>query len=175
MSERGVERKKFHALQELLGALPSWKLVRWLHTLYCHHILHSCGKDLELSRDVLFEFPDRVSLGSRVFINRGTIITARAPVIIGDDALVGPYVIINSGNHGYADINKPIRTQEHVAAPITIGNDVWIGAHAVVLAGVTIGNGAVVAAGAVVTDDVPAAAVVARVPARQIRQRVIAS
>ncbi len=171
MADRGMERKKSQAMQDFLGALPSWKCARRLHAFYCQRILGSCGEELDISRDVVFEFPNQVSLGKRVFINRGTIITARAPIFIGDDVLIGPYVIINSGNHGYADPTIPIRLQEHTVEPISVGNDVWIGAHAVILAGVQIGNGAVVAAGAVVTHDVPPMTVVGGVPARPILRR----
>jgi acetyltransferase-like isoleucine patch superfamily enzyme len=147
MPTNRIERKTGHAIQEFLSALPSLPLVRRLHAFYCRGVLGSCGDNLDISRDVIFEFPKEIALGNRVFINRGTLITARAPIQIGDDVLIGPYVIINSGNHGYKDETKLIRLQDHVTAPISIGNDVWIGAHAVILAGVTIGDGAVIAAG----------------------------
>jgi len=159
------------ATQELLSLLPSWDLVRRFRSAYARRILRKCGTELDLSRNVLFEFPKQISLGSRVFINTGTIITARAPIDIGDDVLIGPYVIINSGNHGYADISRPIRLQDHVSGPIVIGDDVWIGANAVILRGVNVGRGSIIAAGSVVTKNVPEGVVVAGVPARVIRRR----
>jgi maltose O-acetyltransferase len=171
MHSRGLDRKQSHPLQEFFGALPSWKPIRRLHAAYCRHLLEACGDDLDLSRDVLFEFPQRISIGSRVYINRGTIITARARIAIGDDVLIGPYVVINSGNHGYKDLTRPMNVQDHVSAPINIGNDVWIGAHAVVLSGVTIGDGSVIGAGSVVTRAIPANVVAAGVPARVIASR----
>lgn len=102
-------------------------------------------------------------------INRGAIITARAPVEIGDDALIGPYAIINSGNHVFVDLNTPTNLQGHTESPISIGNNVWLGAHACVLQGVTIGDGSVVGAGAVVTRDIPAHSLAVGVPAKVIR------
>lgn len=164
-------RQRATPTQEFLSLLPSWYLVRRLRSAYARRILHSCGSELELSRNVLFEFPERLSIGSRVFINAGTIITARAPISIGNDVLIGPYVIINSGNHGYANLTIPIRLQAHVSAPIVIGDDVWIGANVVILRGVQIGQGSIIAAGAVVTKDVPERVVVAGIPAHVIRIR----
>jgi acetyltransferase-like isoleucine patch superfamily enzyme len=164
-------RQRATPTQEFLSLLPSWHLVRRLRSAYARRILQRCGSELELSRNVLFEFPERISIGSRVFINSGTIITARAPIVIGDDVLIGPYVIINSGNHGYANLTIPIRLQAHVSAPIVIGDDVWIGANAVLLRGVQVGQGSIIAAGSVVTKDVPEHVVVAGVPANVIRTR----
>ncbi len=74
-------------------------------------------------------------------------------------------MVINSGDHNYSDPILPIGGQGHNAGPITIGSDVWLGAHCVILRDVKVGDGAVVAAGAVVVDDVPPRTVVAGVPA----------
>ena len=105
-----------------------------------------------------------VRLGDRVEINNYSIINGTGGVDIGDDTLIGPGVRIISYQHQYARA-ATIRSQPVDAKPIRIGRDVWIGANAVILAGITIGDGAVVAAGAVVREDVPAYAVVAGVPA----------
>ena len=74
-------------------------------------------------------------------------------------------MVINSGDHNYSDLIQPIGSQGHNVGPITIGNDVWLGAHCVILRDVKVGDGAVVAAGAVVIDDVPPHTLVAGVPA----------
>ena len=105
-----------------------------------------------------------VRLGNRVEINNFSIINGTGGVDIGDDTLVGPGVRIISYQHRYA-AGSPVRTQPVDARPIRIGRDVWIGANAIILAGVSIDDGAVIAAGAVVRADVPALAVVAGVPA----------
>lgn len=105
-----------------------------------------------------------VRLGDRVEINNHCIVNGTGGVDIGADTLVGPGVRIISYQHRYAR-GATIRSQPVDAKPIRIGRDVWLGANAVILAGVTIGDGAVVAAGAVVREDVPAYAVVAGVPA----------
>jgi acetyltransferase-like isoleucine patch superfamily enzyme len=152
-------------MQELLASLPSWQLVRLSRRIFLQRRLRSCGSDLDVSQGVIFEFPERIDLGDRVFVNRGTVITARTDIQIGDDVLTGPYVVINSGDHNYFDPTQPIGGQGHAADPITIGNDVWLGAHCTILRGVKVGDGAVVAAGAVVIDDVPPRTLVAGVPA----------
>lgn len=105
-----------------------------------------------------------VRLGDRVEINNYSIINGTGGVDIGDDTLIGPGVRIISYQHQYA-AGQTIRSQPTEGKPIRIGRDCWIGANAVILAGVSVGDGAVVAAGAVVTRDVPSGAVVAGVPA----------
>jgi acetyltransferase-like isoleucine patch superfamily enzyme len=105
-----------------------------------------------------------VRIGHRVEINNFSIINGTGGVEIGDDTLIGPGVRIISYQHLTAR-NELIRTQPVSAQPVRIGKDVWLGANCVILAGVSIGDGAVVAAGAVVRDDVPDYAIVAGVPA----------
>ncbi len=105
-----------------------------------------------------------VRLGDRVEINNFSIVNGMGGVDIGDDTLIGPGVRIISYQHRHAR-GATIRSQPVDARPIRIGRDVWLGANSIILAGVTIGDGAVVAAGAVVREDVPAYAVVAGVPA----------
>lgn len=105
-----------------------------------------------------------VRLGDRVEINNFSIVNGTGGVDIGGDTLIGPGVRIISYQHQYAR-GATIASQPVIARPIRIGRDVWLGANAIVLAGVTIGDGAVIAAGSVVREDVPAYAMVAGVPA----------
>ncbi len=111
-----------------------------------------------------------VRIGDRVEINNFSIVNGTGGVDIGDDTLVGPGVRIISYQHRYAS-GATIRSQAVDAKPIRIGCDVWLGANSIILAGVIIGDGAVVAAGAVVREDVPPYAVVAGVPAKLKRVR----
>jgi acetyltransferase-like isoleucine patch superfamily enzyme len=107
-----------------------------------------------------------LALGDGSFVNAGTSICAQKSVQIGKNVAIGNYVLImDTDFHAVEDHRLPPQ-----AAPVVIEDDAWIGARATVLKGVTIGRGAVVAAGAVVTKSVPARSVVAGVPARVIRR-----
>ena len=96
--------------------------------------------------------------------------TVIGPVTIGSHVNLAQGITVTALNHNYEDKTQPIDMQGVSTNPIVIGDDVWIGANSVILPGVTIGRHAVVAAGAVVTKDVPDNCVVAGVPARVIKQ-----
>lgn len=95
----------------------------------------------------------------------------RAGLAIGDHCMIGGGVLICGVNHGYATREVPMRQQPSEAAPIVIGQDVWIGMGAIILPGVTLGDGSIIGAGAVVTSDVPPGVVVSGVPARLAKHR----
>ncbi len=107
-----------------------------------------------------------IVLGKRVFINSGCCFQDQGGIEIGDDVLIGQQVVIATLDH---DLD-PEKRGNMLPAPVKIGNKVWIGAHATILKGVTVGDGAVIAAGAVVTKDVPAYTVVAGVPAKIVKE-----
>jgi len=85
--------------------------------------------------------------------------------------LMGPRVTLLAENHVFDDLDLPIKEQGVVRSAIHIEDDCWLGAGSTVLAGVTVGHGSVVAAGSVVTKDVPPGSVVAGVPAKLVRSR----
>ena len=105
-------------------------------------------------------------IGKRVFINAGCQFQDQGGITIGDDVLVGPQTIIATLNHD----PDPDKRGGMFAKPVVIGNKVWLGARVTICPGVRIGEGAIVAAGAVVTKDVPPRTVVAGVPAKVIKQ-----
>ncbi|MBW6425993.1 acyltransferase [Rhizobium sp. XQZ8] len=110
-----------------------------------------------------------VELGSNCSVNPYACISGK--VRCGNGVRIASLVSIVGFNHGFDDPNVPINDQAHETLGITIGNDVWIGANAVILDGVTIEDGAVIAAGAVVTRDIPKLAIAAGVPAKVVRRR----
>ena len=107
--------------------------------------------------------------GSNVFVGRNSYLGAWKPIRVGNDTLIGAYCYITSGNHRFEQRDLPIRAQGYEGESITIGRNVWLGAHVIVLPGVTIGDDAVVGAGSVVTASIPGAEIWAGVPARRIR------
>ncbi|KNZ42329.1 DapH/DapD/GlmU-related protein [Acetobacterium bakii] len=107
-----------------------------------------------------------ITVGKNVFINAGCCFQDQGGIIIGDGVLIGHQVVLATLNHGLDPNN---RSSMHPAS-IVIGNNVWIGANATVLPGVTIGDGSVIAAGAVVNRDVPANVIVCGVPAKIIKR-----
>ena len=96
-------------------------------------------------------------------------------VVLGDDVRIAAGVAVMGFNHGYDRTDRPIRTQGVTAKGIHVGDDVWIGANAVVIDGVTIGDHSIVGAGAVVTRDVPAYSIVGGNPARVLRDRRVSA
>ena len=111
------------------------------------------------------DFGKNIHIGKNVFINSGCCFQDQGGIFLGDGCLIGHQVVIATLNH---DLD-PEKRGGMYPAPVRLGKHVWVGAHATILAGVTIGENAVVAAGAVVTKDVPANSVVGGVPARVIR------
>lgn len=111
-----------------------------------------CGKNLHF--------------GKRVFVNSGCKFQDQGGITIGDDVLVGHNCVIATLNHE----PNPDRRADMIPAPVNIGNKVWIGANVTILPGVSIGEGAIIAAGAVVNKDVPPRTVVGGVPAKVLKQ-----
>jgi acetyltransferase-like isoleucine patch superfamily enzyme len=107
-----------------------------------------------------------VRVGRDVFVNQGCRFDDIGGIEIGDEVMLAPNVSLITSGH---PLDPARRRREVTSAPIVVGRNVWIGAGATVLQGVTVGDDAVVAAGAVVTRDVPPATLVAGVPARVVR------
>lgn len=113
---------------------------------------------------------NKISIDAGTYINRYTMLDAHQEIRIGRNCMIGPHCYITDANHGRA-AGALVREQKMEAAPVVIEDDVWLGAGVVVLPGVRLGRGCVIGAGAVVTDDVPAEAVYAGVPAAEIGKR----
>lgn len=110
-------------------------------------------------------------LGERSYIGRNTYLGVYKPIHIGNCALIGAYCYLISANHIIERRDIPIRDQGYTGARIVIEDDAWLGTHVVVLPGVTIGRGAIIGAGSVVTCDIPAWEIWGGVPARFIKSR----
>ncbi len=133
--------------------------------------LKCCGK-VRLYEGVTIWYPYRIKLGSRVTINEFCYLSGYGNLDIGDDVLIGHRVSIVSSDHIFEDTNKTIRSQGIRGKSVKISDDVWIGANSTILAGVTIGKGVIVAAGSVVTRDIPPFSIVGGVPAKILKKRI---
>lgn len=120
---------------------------------------------------VIRELGEELIIEENVGIAANTFIAVRGKVIIRKNTIIGPGVSIHAENHKFEDINTPIRLQGASRKGIEIGEDCWIGSKVVILDGVKIGNHAIIAAGAVVTKDIPDYAIVGGVPAKVIKMR----
>lgn len=112
------------------------------------------------------DFGKNITVGKNVFINACCHFQDHGGVSLGDGCQIGHNVVFATLNHGLA----PEDRQTTYPAPITLGKNVWVGSNSTILQGVTIGDNAVIAAGAVVTKDVPENTIVGGVPARIIRK-----
>ena len=134
-------------------------------------MLRRFGAGSWISTHVYLRGLDRIEVGDHTSLTDHTRLDGRGGLSIGDHTLVGFESVIITLSHEYERVDIPIHEQGARKAPVRIGNDVWIGCRAIIQPGVSIGDHAIVGAGAVVTRDVPAGAIVGGVPARVIRFR----
>lgn len=113
-----------------------------------------------------------ITIGKRSSINQYVVINGQGGVRIGDSVMIAAFVSMFAANHVFDDPSLPMLEQGLSSkGGIRIEDDVWIGTHAVILDGVTIGTGSVIGAGAVVTKDVPPFSIVTGVPGQVVRKR----
>lgn len=132
-------------------------------------MLDKCGKNVNIEHGAFFASGKNICIGN----NSGIGLNCRlsGPLSIGNDVMMAPNVTIVTQNHEVSDTEIPMRLQTAPKKKVVIGNDVWIGTNVVIMPGITIGNGCIIGAGAVVTKDVPDYAVVGGIPAKIIKYR----
>lgn len=167
----------FQTLKRLYSGFAAYYLYRLSYTP-SHHLRnfayrHVCG--MSLCADAVIYYGTEVREPSRISIGRGSIIgdhsilDGRNGILVGENVVFASDVKIWTEQHDHRDPYFRCATQEHGA--VVIGDRAWIGSHTVILHSVHIGEGAVVAAGAVVTHDVPPYAIVAGIPAKKVGER----
>ncbi|MDE5549461.1 MAG: sugar O-acetyltransferase [Clostridia bacterium] len=144
----------------------SYHTAEELRELFSQLIGQNVDESFGLFPPFYADYGQNITIGKNVFINSGCCFQDQGGIEIGDNALIGQQVVLATLNHDLS----PEKRASMIPAPIKIGKDVWIGAHATILSGVIIGDGAIVAAGAVVTKDVPENTVVGGVPAKIIKK-----
>jgi acetyltransferase-like isoleucine patch superfamily enzyme len=157
---------RWHGRLETFLNVPRWKDI--YKTSKLRSRLREGHPGLQIQHPICIEHPECVSMGKDVSIAAFVHIWGGGGVTIGDRVLIASHVAIASETH---DHRVPDMRSSKVCKAVRICDGAWIGAHACILPGVTIGRGAVVGAGAVVTKDVPDACIVAGVPARVMARR----
>ncbi len=132
-------------------------------------LLGAHGTGCAIRAPVFVDYGTNIHLGDDVFLNYGCVLLDVCPIRIGDRTQIGPQVQILAADHPRDAESRDAGLEN--GKPVTIGRNVWIGAAALILPGVTVGDDAIVGAGAVVTRDVPKGATVAGNPARRVEKR----
>lgn len=130
-------------------------------------LLGSTGKNPQILPILNCDYGKNIHVGDDFLINYNGVILDIVPVTIGNNVMIGLNTLITTVGHPLSPAGR--REKLGISEPITIGNDVWIGGNVTILPGVTIGDNVVVAAGAVVTKDVPSNCVVGGIPAKVIK------
>lgn len=137
-----------------------------IRTLFFKLIGKKLDESFALFPPFYTDFGKNITVGSNVFINAGCRFQDQGGITIGDGTLIGHNVVLTTLNHQF----NPNKRRDMTPASIIIGKNVWIGSSATVVPGIKIGDGAIVAAGAVVTKDVEENTIVGGVPARIIKK-----
>lgn len=144
------------------------KFAKWVRGFWAEKICTNVGKNVNIERYAFFT--PSLSIGENSGL--GICCEINGPVFIGKDVMMGPEVIIYTSGHEHTRIDIPMNQQGmQIPKPVYIDDDVWLGRRCIILPGVHIGKGSIIAAGAVVTKDVREFSVAGGVPARIIRSR----
>ncbi|MGB5838689.1 MAG: acyltransferase [Albidovulum sp.] len=177
VARRSILSRLLRAARSFLDPGVAMHPFRILHYYGYTHVkqrrLLTLGRDVRLAPNVSFANGERVALGDQVQIGARCSLWAgknTSWIRVGDRTTFGPEVFVTAADYGLA-AGIRITDQEMIEHDIIIGADCWIGARAILTAGVTIGDGAVIGAGSVVTRDVPAGAIAVGVPAKVVKMR----
>lgn len=148
--------------------MPIGEICRWL---VLKVFIKDLGAKTYIRDGVHVWYHKKLSIGSNVTLNEGVHLNAAGGIKIGNWVRIAHGASLISEDHAFDDLSKPIAKQGALYGPITIEDDVWIGAGVKILKGITIGRGAIIGAGSVVTKDVPPFAIAVGVPAKVLRYR----
>ncbi len=161
-----------HFIMVLTSWLPNNVVFFRLRGFLCRPFFGSCGSHLSLGRNITFYNASLIHFGENVYAAVGCVFLALADVIVENEVLFGPYVVISSANH--TKFHGSYRFGPTENTPIRIGSGSWIGAHSTVLAGAIIGKGCVIGSNAAVTrGTIPDDCFAAGVPARVIQKDAV--
>ncbi len=167
-----VDPQLIEELTEVKEIIHDYNLLRPAEKQKAREVLkgllgHIDDDEILIIQPFFCDYGKQISVGKRFFANFNFTVLDEAPVTIGDDCFIGPNVSIYTACHSTDPVER--NTRREWAEPVSIGNNVWIGGSVTILPGVTIGNNVVVAAGAVVTKDIPDNTLVGGVPAKKLK------
>lgn len=161
----------YEFLMGMLFSLPRYTFCNYLKKIFLTTMGAKIGKGVVMYPGVWIAPGRSLVIENYVDLAKDVIITTSGGVFIGERTLIGYRTQIFSANHEIPPIGQRIPISGNVLAPVNIAKDVWIGANCIITPGVTIGEGAIIAAGSVVTKDVAPNSVVGGVPAKFIKMR----
>jgi acetyltransferase-like isoleucine patch superfamily enzyme len=158
----------YNLLFGLLELLP-----QFLRRIFFRVMFRRLGTGGLIDYKTYFRYPSKISIGDHSYVNHGCCFygssLAGVEIVIGNDVALGPHVRIFTATHDYTTYDL-----KDVAQSVNVEDNAWVGGGAIILPGVTIGRGAIVGAGSVVTKDIPAFSVAVGNPARVVRTRDMA-
>jgi len=163
-------------LFKILTKIPSkgeTSLIKMMRIGLLKRMAFSVGKDVLVMNNAQIFNPKNLSIGNRSGIGINAFISCFDKVIIGDRVMMGGDVIIFTSTHVWSPQERTYADQGLSFAPVSIGDDTWIGARTIILPGVKIGRGVTIGAGAVVTKDIPDYAVAVGSPAKVVKYKAV--
>ena len=154
-----------HLVNLIMALFPNHLITNRIRGCLMRPFIGKCGKRIQIGRGVIINNPGNLRMGDDCYISHYCYIQAKGGIALGNNVIIGPMSVIASSNH-IIENGKVIN--RGVSAPIKIGNGTWCGGHVIITSGITIGDSVVVAAGAVLTKDVPSNTRVAGIPAKLI-------
>lgn len=162
----------YETMMSLLFLLPRYSIFNYIKKVFLVLIGAKVGKRVIFYPGVWINTGRNLIIGDDVDFAKDVLITTEGGVEIGDRTLIGYRTQILSVNHSIPPVGERIPISGDVYKTVHIANDVWIGAGCIILPGVTIGEGAIIAAGSVVTKDIQENTIAAGIPAKVIRVRI---
>ncbi|MBQ4812041.1 acyltransferase [Pseudoalteromonas luteoviolacea] len=159
----------YYAFGRFLPSSSACKLCVKIRSFLVSKIFSSVGENVNIAQGVIFGRGANISIGNNSGIGEKSRLVSMGNITIGNDVMIAPEVLMLTGGHEYDDRNLLLREHASIVKPITIGDDCWIGARAIILPGVTVADRVIIAAGSVVTKDLAESGIYGGNPARKIK------
>ena len=158
----------FWLVQFITSALPDNRYTIRLRGLLSKPFIGKCGSGFTLASGVTINYPNKLHLGSNVYLAKGVWLNAIGGIKLEDEVVLGPYVVISSLQHTFK--NNSVKQGASIAAPVVVGYGSWLASHVSIKCGVKIGKGNLIAANAFVASNTQNNSIYGGVPARFIKE-----